>query len=256
MVGSDGRLTAVKSVADPQLVNDHCWITPLNHDPAITTEFAVNGSLRNHLCDDKDPVFSLLKHPTKIAKIITGIALAMRYVHSKGVIHRNLTPDNILLDWNWNVRIADFGCSTFTDTSRISPGAGSGGIPRGDTHYLAPECYDNVDDPANDVFSFSLIVYELIVGKPAFSKGMNANEVAGVMVKEKWQLDIPDSVLPETAELIHDCCAPNYRERLCFSGILDRLEEMRFKLIRRVNSSKLTAFVKEIQEQEASNQPQ
>jgi serine/threonine protein kinase len=189
-----------------------------------------------------------------MTKIIAGIALAMRYVHSKGVIHRNLTPDNILLDWDWNVRIADFGCSTFIDKSRVLPVTDK--IPRGDAHYLGPECYDNIDDPANDIFSFGLILYELVVGKPAFSKDMNANEVAGVIVKENWQPDIPDSVLPETAELIQDCCAPNYRERLCFSGILDRLEEMRFKLIRRVNSSKLTAFVKEIQEWEANNPPQ
>jgi hypothetical protein len=56
-------------------------ITQLNDNPAITTEFVVNGSLRNHLSDSKNPDCSLLKPPTKIAKIIAGIALAMRYVH-------------------------------------------------------------------------------------------------------------------------------------------------------------------------------
>jgi serine/threonine protein kinase len=123
IVESDGKLTAVKTVSAPHLVEGIEWeskirktmnhrlvvryLTQLNDNPSITTEFAVNGSLRNHLSDSY--FVHLLKHPTKIAKIIAGIALAMRYVHSKGVIHRNLTPDNILLDWDWNVRIADFG---------------------------------------------------------------------------------------------------------------------------------------------------
>jgi serine/threonine protein kinase len=230
------------------------YFTQSRHNPAITTEFAVNGSLRNHLSDSY--FAHLLKHPTKIVKIIVGIVLAMRYVHSKGVIHRNLTPDNILLDWDWNVRIADFGCSIFNDKSHILPVRNANESLRGDVHYLAPECYNNIDDPASDVFSFGLILYELVVGKPAFSKSITPEEIAGAVVLRDWRPDIPNSVFPETAELIRDCCAPNYRERLCFSGILDRREEMQFKLIWRVNSSKLTAFVNEIQEWESNNHPQ
>jgi serine/threonine-protein kinase len=216
----------------------------------------VNGSLANHLPDSQDTNLSLLQGPTRIAKIITGIALAMRYVHSQGIIHRNLTPDNVLLDWDWNVRIANFGRSISIEETPISPITDTGRVPRGDAHYLGPECYDNIDDPANDVFSFGLILCELVVGKPAFSKSMTLEEVAGAIILKDRRPDIPDSVFRETAELIRDCWAPNYRERLCFSGIFDRLEEMRFKLIRRVNSSKVTAFVKEIQAWESNNHPQ
>jgi serine/threonine protein kinase len=172
-VESDGRLTAVKTVPDLQLgkrieleatihkTMNHLlvvrYFTELNHNPAITTEFAVNGSLRNHLSDDNNPDFSLLKHATQIAKIIAGIALVMRNVHSKSVISRNLTPENILLDWDWNVLIANFGCSTLTGKSCISPFIDPDGIALGDAYYLAPECYDNTDRPANDVFSFGFI---------------------------------------------------------------------------------------------------
>jgi serine/threonine protein kinase len=230
------------------------YLTQLNDNPSITTEFAVNGSLRNHLSESQ--YVHQLEHPTKIAKIIAGIALAMRYIYSKGVIHRNLTPDNILLDWDWNVRIADFGCSTFNDKSRILSLRNANGSLRNDAYYCAPECYANIDDPAIDVFVFGLILSELVVGKPAFPKSMKANEVAGAVVLRDWRPDIPNSVFPDTAELIQDCWAPNYRERLCFEGILERLEQMQFKLIRRVNSSKLTTFVKEIQEWESNHHSQ
>jgi serine/threonine protein kinase len=174
----------------------------------------------------------------------------MRYVHSRGIIHRNLTPENILLDWDWHVRIANFGRSGFIDESHVFGLDRPVRVPRGDVHYIAPECYDNIDDPANDIFSFGLILYELVVGKPVFSKGLTCEEIAGSLILGRWKLNIPNFVLPETKELISDCLACNYRERLCFSGILDRLEEMRFKIIPRVNSSKLTAFVREIQEWE------
>jgi hypothetical protein len=48
----------------------------------------------------------------------------------------------------------------------------------------------------------------------------------------------------------------DYQDRLPFSELLDRLEEMPFKLIARVNLSKLTAFVKEIKQWETNNRPQ
>jgi serine/threonine protein kinase len=180
----------------------------------------------------------------------------MRYVHSQGVIHGNLTPDNILLDWNCNTRIANFGRSIVVSEQRIPSVTDSPQVPSGDPRYVAPECYENIIGPENDIFSFGLILYELIVGKPVFSRSMESQEITGSLVLRNYRPEIPNWVFPETAELIRDCWADNHRERLCFSGILDRLEEMRFKLIRRVNSSKLTDFVNEMKEWEAINRLQ
>jgi hypothetical protein len=78
----------------------------------------------------------------------------------------------------------------------------------------------------------------------------------GALVWGDWEPKIPNSVLPRTKELICDCLAPDHRERPSFSEIFDQLEEIRFKLTARVNSSKLIAFVKEIKEWETNNRPQ
>jgi serine/threonine protein kinase len=126
------------------------------------------------------------QNPTKIVRIIVGIVLAMSYVHSQKVIHRDLTPENILLDWKWNVRIVDFGGSTSPEKPWISCiRDGSAQVwPFGDSHYLAPECYDNVVTSHSDVFSFGLILYELIVREPAIPKTTNPHKVGMMLVME------------------------------------------------------------------------
>jgi serine/threonine protein kinase len=123
--------------------------TPLNHCPAITTEVGKKGSFVNHLSNSTNPDFSLFKCRTKIVKIVAQIVLAMWCVHSQCVIHGDLTPENILLDWNWKIRIVHFGRSTFTDAVNDSDAN-----PRVDTHYLAPKRYDRIIVSENDIFLF------------------------------------------------------------------------------------------------------
>jgi serine/threonine protein kinase len=269
---SNDRLIAVKTPRNDfsieRIRQDLTILKRMNHplvvkhfrntmSQTVTTKFARNGSLANHLSESENAQFSLLRGPTRIVKVIAGIALAMRYVHSQDVIHGNLTPDNILLDWDWKVRIANFGRSIVSSGQRISSVTDSSGVlpklPSGDPRYVAPECYENIVGKQNDIFSFGLILYELIVGKPVFPRSMTSQEISGALVLREYRPDIPKSVRPETAELICDCWAENHWERYCFDGILDRLEEMQFKLIPRVNSSKLVAFVKEIREWESNH---
>jgi serine/threonine protein kinase len=176
----------------------------------------------------------------------------MKAIHSRGIVHRDLTPDNILLDWDWNVRIADFGQCSSPDEPPIERFAYDKNITSFDSCYLAPECGENKIVPENDVFSFGLILYELIVGEAVFPRSMTLVAIMSALAKGNWELRIPDCVLPKTRKLICDCLALKYRKRPSFSEILGRLEEMRFKLTPRVNSSKIAAFVERIKADEAA----
>jgi serine/threonine protein kinase len=75
-----------------------------DHNSVIVTEFAGNESLAGHF-PLSEFSFSGAKMMTRV---VVGFVLAMRFVHSRDVIHRDLNADNVLFDWNWNVRIADF----------------------------------------------------------------------------------------------------------------------------------------------------
>jgi serine/threonine protein kinase len=197
-----------------------------------------------------------LSGANRITRIIVGIALAMRFLHSRGFIHIDLKPDNILLDWDWNVRIADFGQSislTNPDIPSVTHPNGRGGMFFMDSYYFAPECYDNSHSQRSDVFSFGLILYELLTGQPAFPNELTVLQIA-FMVAVKHELpDIPEFILPSTRELITECWAEEPGDRPSFDEIVDRLKEMKFKVMPNVNSSKLSAFDKEIEEWESHN---
>jgi serine/threonine protein kinase len=160
------------------------------------------------------------------------------------------------LDWDWNVRIADFGQSiSLTNPeipSLIHPNT-TDEIPFMDSYYFAPECYENSCSQMSDVFSFGMILYELLTGQAVFSKELSRIKIA-FMVAVKHELpDIPEFVLPSARELITACWAKEPGDRPAFDDIVDRLKEMKFKVMPKVKSWKLSAFVKEIERLESQN---
>jgi serine/threonine protein kinase len=228
-----------------------------NQNPSIVTDFVGNGSLADHLPGAENGDLCQLSDSTRIMRIITGIALAMRFIHSRGIIHRNLMPDNILLDWDWNVRICDFARSVSTNQPKHCEITNPSGVVFWSdviSRFAAPETYDNINVPENDVFSFGMILYELIVGRPVFPKDMDPYQVMLAMAQGKWRLDIPETVIPVTVELIQGCLALDYRHRPLFSEILQRLEAIDFKLMAGVNSVEIGAFMTEIEEYELRTQ--
>jgi serine/threonine protein kinase len=207
---------------------------------AIVTEFVGNGSLANHLPPAECPLTGV----DRITKIVVGIALAMRYLHSRGIIHRDLKPDNILLDWDWNVRIADFGHSIRSNERRPT-----GGIwPSVDFSNLAPECYGDCCLPESDVFSFGLILYELLSGKPVFEKDRSKENIAAAVFVNDERPEIPEFVIPAAQKLITECWAIDPDDRPSFEDIVCRLAEMEYKLMANVNSRKLAQFVRNFEE--------
>jgi serine/threonine protein kinase len=90
------------------------------------------------------------------------ILLAIEYIHSIGIIYRDLKPDNIMLGKDGHVLLVDFGLSKKTENNFAKTFCGS-------PAYLSPEMLDRHGvGPESDYFTLGVVIYELIFGEPPF----------------------------------------------------------------------------------------
>ncbi len=137
----------------------------------IVMEYVAGGKLSDRLKERLD-------HESAIA-ILREIAEALDYAHQQGIVHRDIKPDNILLDATGRVRIADFGIAK--SLSRHSISVGAVGTP----HYMAPEQIQNEDgiDGRADQFSLGVIAYFMLTGKKPFDGKSQASTPFAIQKK-------------------------------------------------------------------------
>jgi serine/threonine protein kinase len=87
-------------------------------------------------------------------------AKGMHFLHSSGIVHRDLKSLNLLLDSKWNVKVSDFGLTKFRDD--LKKGGGPQGQPQGTVHWMAPEVLNeslDVDLIFADVYAFGILLF-------------------------------------------------------------------------------------------------
>ncbi len=105
--------------------------------------------------------------PKDALSIVPQICEALQYAHDQGVVHRDVKPENILLDRHGKVRVADFGLAKLAE-----PGAADFTLTgthqvMGTLHYMAPEQYKTPGDVDHraDIFSLGVVFYEMLTGE-------------------------------------------------------------------------------------------
>ncbi len=105
-------------------------------------------------------------------EIIKGVLAGLRHAHDKGVVHRDIKPDNIYLarkDGEQIVKILDFGIAKLYAGTADDPASTRAGLTVGTPAYLSPEqAVGGAITPAADLYSTSVVLYEMLTGKPPF----------------------------------------------------------------------------------------
>jgi serine/threonine protein kinase/dipeptidyl aminopeptidase/acylaminoacyl peptidase len=139
-------------------------------------------------------------------QIANGIAAA----HAAGIVHRDLKPENIMLTRDGRVKILDFGLARLnapptadaaTETLTVQTEAG---LVMGTVGYMSPEQVRGKEaDPRSDIFSYGVILYEMLSGHRAFHGDTAAETMTAILKQEPP--DLPDSVPSGVRQIVHHC---------------------------------------------------
>ncbi|MGQ0841850.1 serine/threonine-protein kinase [Actinokineospora sp.] len=124
-----------------------------------------------------------------VARLGLRLANTLAYVHSQGIVHRDMKPSNVLLDEEGTCYLADFGIARALGTARLT----STGHCVGTAAYLAPEqVRGDETGPAGDIYSLGLVLLECLTGEPAY----DGTDVEAAIARLSRAPEIPEW-LPE-----------------------------------------------------------
>ncbi|MFN8414475.1 MAG: serine/threonine-protein kinase [Anaerolineales bacterium] len=158
-----------------------------NGQPYFVMRYMGGGSLALEIEKGK---FSL----QDAARIVEKIAQGLAYAHKKGVVHRDLKPDNILFDNTGVPFISDFGVAKLSESTGSLTGTGVIGTPA----YMSPEQAQGLDvDGRSDVYGLGVIVYQMLSGHQPYT----ADTPMGVVLKHLTQ-PVPEilSMVPDLSK--------------------------------------------------------
>lgn len=223
-----GRKVALKLLSEEYISDkdrlhrfeqEACAASALNHPNILTiyevgmdsgrhymaTEFIDGQTLRHSLSGSIMPVKSVLD-------ISIQIAGALEEAHAAGILHRDIKPENVMVRRNGYVKLLDFGLAKLTEKERTpSDGEASTrvlvqtdtGVVMGTSRYMSPEQSRGQSlDVRSDLWSFGVLMYELIAGKPPFDGETATDVIVAITQKEPPPLARFSTEVPAELEWI------------------------------------------------------
>jgi serine/threonine-protein kinase len=103
--------------------------------------------------------------PERTAAVAAQVATALDYAHRRGVVHRDVKPDNVLFDDEGHAVLTDFGIATARFHARLTATGRAMGTP----HYMSPEqAMGRLVDGRSDLYAVGVLLYEMLAGEPPF----------------------------------------------------------------------------------------
>jgi Tol biopolymer transport system component len=156
--------------------------------------------------------------------IAIQIAEGLEAAHEKGIIHRDLKPANVKITPDGKVKVLDFGLAkamdaapadgTLSNSPTLSLMATQHGVILGTAAYMSPEQAKGLQtDPRSDIFSFGVLLCEMLTGRKVFQGDTAADILASVIVRDADVSTLPPNVNPRLPEIIRRCLEKNPKKR-------------------------------------------
>jgi len=160
-------------------------------------------------------------------KVAHQIVDALEAAHEKGIVHRDLKPANVKITPEEKVKVLDFGLakamepasqgsghSALTHSPTLSMAATQAGMILGTAAYMSPEQAQGLTaDARSDVFSFGVVLFEMLTGRQPFFGDTAAAILASVIVREADLGALPPDLNPRLRELLGRCLEKNPKRR-------------------------------------------
>jgi serine/threonine protein kinase/tetratricopeptide (TPR) repeat protein len=226
-----GRIVAIKKVKEQhseRFKQEARSIAALNH-PHICQIFDIGDDYLVLEYVEGKPISSPLPEQEAV-RLAIQIATALEAAHKKGIIHRDLKPSNIMVTAEGSVKLLDFGLAklheqdpSFSSLPTADFPATQAGAILGTVAYMSPEqAQGQPADIRSDIFSFGLVLYEMLSGKRAFSGDSNYAVMDSIVKQDPP----PMQASPPLEKTVKQCLEKDPAERYqTMSEVKDALDK-------------------------------
>lgn len=192
----------------------------------IVQEYCDRGTLQQH-CKEPRLEGSAV---AEVVQIVLEVSSAAAYLHSRGIIHSDLTANNVLLKSDnsskgYTCKVCDFGLARILEKDAEEVRTHS----LGTVNYMAPELVSATDEvvcltPKADVYSLGIILWQVCAGSIPFAR-LPAPHVA-LQVARGQRPQMPQAAIPELTSLYNQCVAQDMQDRPTMDKVVELLVDL------------------------------
>jgi HAMP domain-containing protein/predicted Ser/Thr protein kinase len=147
------------------------------------------------------------------------ICRGLQVAHEQGIIHRDIKPQNVLIDHKGEVKLMDFGIARMAEAPEAMTQAG---LIVGTPHYMSPEQVQGKQlDPRSDVYSMGVLIYEMLVGRRPFeSSSLTGVLTAHITEKPKPPIELRPEIGRDINAIVMKCLEKDPKSRYSNAGEL------------------------------------